>query len=123
MQVDAQRAVAAQHANISLSDSDNELNQKSSGPSSVQSNHATREMTDEERALLEDSGASYDVDLSRLYTLEVKGTLCFVGLKVHPLSRFLACGFSLHIAFHRIYHTPIVSGVWHGAFLLHADKS
>lgn len=73
------------HSNSHTSDSDCSTDQQNACSGSVKSNDLTTEMTEEDQALLGNAGVSYDVDLSRVYTLELKGTLCFVGLKVHSI--------------------------------------
>lgn len=78
MQVDPNRAASATSAQNPESGSSLDRNLSCTSLPSDPSN----KMTEEETVLLANAGISYDVDLSRVYTLKRKGALCFVGLKV-----------------------------------------
>lgn len=48
----------------------------------MQLDDLSQEMTEEESELLGNAVLSYDLNLINVHSLHLKGTLCFVGMKV-----------------------------------------
>mmetsp|Transcript_40571 Transcript_40571/g.77451 ORF Transcript_40571/g.77451 Transcript_40571/m.77451 type:complete len:637 (+) Transcript_40571:942-2852(+) len=80
--VNGTRSSMLRHAASHTSDSDSSVDKQCSVSSNQSTDGAAFEMTEDDKDALTDTGLSYDVDLSCLYIRELKGTLCFVGLKV-----------------------------------------
>lgn len=87
--MDPRRASAFMQQAIANSDSDRgSADHSASAAGSDPLVDPFKEMSAEDFQVLADAGRSYDVDLSRAYTLELKGVLCFVAMKVpRPLVR------------------------------------